>query len=88
MEQIADYFTPTQQKQEAIHQLAFLKQGKKTAEEVITEFRLSVARTGLKINLELELMPTLAELMPARLKKLKSRLQFLVSCKSMVISPF
>ena len=46
MEQIADYFNPTQQKQEAIHQLSLLKQGKKTAEEVITEFRLLVAHAG------------------------------------------
>ena len=46
MEQIADYFTPAQQKQEAIHQLALLKQGKKAAEEVITEFRLLVAHAG------------------------------------------
>ena len=50
MEQIADYFTPTQQKQEAVHQLALLKQGKKTAEEVITEFRLLVAHAGYAVE--------------------------------------
>ena len=32
------YFKPTNQTQDAAHQLALLKQGKKTAEEIVTEF--------------------------------------------------
>ena len=35
------YFRPTNQTQEAAHQLALLRQGNKSAEEVITQFRLA-----------------------------------------------
>ena len=50
MDYIADYFTPTLQTQEAIHQLALLKQGKKTAEEIVTEFRLLIAHAGYTVQ--------------------------------------
>jgi len=48
MTDIHDGFMPTSQTQDAIHQLALLKQGKKTAEEIITEFRLLVGQAGFK----------------------------------------
>ena len=37
---LEDYFQPANLGQDAAHQLNLLKQGKKTAEEVLTEFRL------------------------------------------------
>ena len=40
------YFKPTNQTQDAAHQLALLKQGKKTAEEIVTEFRLLISQAG------------------------------------------
>lgn len=46
MKEIATYFAPTNISQSAIHQLAMLKQGKKTAEQIITDFRLLVAQAG------------------------------------------
>ena len=43
---LLNYFQPINQVADATHQMAILKQGKKTAEEVITEFRLLVAQAG------------------------------------------
>jgi hypothetical protein len=43
---LLDYFQPINQAADAAHQLMMLKQGKKTAEEVITEFRLLTAQAG------------------------------------------
>ena len=40
------YFKPTNQTQDAAHQLSLLKQGKKTAEEIVTEFRLLISQAG------------------------------------------
>src|ERR1700677_165587 len=37
---LLNYFQPINQERDAVHQLSQLKQGKKTAEEVITQFRL------------------------------------------------
>ena len=38
LKELATYFAPTNTAQSAIHQLAMLKQGKKTAEQIITDF--------------------------------------------------
>jgi len=43
---LAEYFSPVNLMQDAAHQLALLKQGKKTAEEIVTEFRLLIAQAG------------------------------------------
>ena len=43
---IIDYFQPINQVVDAAHQLMMLRQGKKTAEEVITEFRLLTSQAG------------------------------------------
>ena len=43
---LANYFKPANQVKSAIHQLNILRQGKKTAEETITEFRLLVSQAG------------------------------------------
>jgi hypothetical protein len=40
------YFKPADQARDATHQLNLLKQGKKSAEEIITEFRLLVSQAG------------------------------------------
>ena len=40
------YFKPANQIRDAAHQLKMLKQGKRTAEEVIMEFRLLIAEAG------------------------------------------
>ena len=40
------YFKPANRTRDVAHQLKILKQGKKTAEEVIMEFRLLVAKAG------------------------------------------
>ena len=40
------YFEPTNQTQDAAHQLALLKQGKKMAEEIVMEFRLLISQAG------------------------------------------
>jgi hypothetical protein len=44
--ELLSYFQPTNTHQEAAHQMAMLKQGSKTAEEVITEFRLLISLAG------------------------------------------
>ena len=41
-----NYFQPINQERDAVHQLSQLKQGKKTDEEVITQFQLLTARAG------------------------------------------
>ena len=46
IEELLSYFQPTNTHQEAAHQMAMLKQGNKTAEEVITEFRLLNSLAG------------------------------------------
>jgi hypothetical protein len=43
---LENYFQPTNIGQDAAHQLNLLKQGKKTAEEVLTEFRLLSSQAG------------------------------------------
>ena len=43
---LLNYFQPINQERDAVHQLSQLKQGKKTAEEVITQFRLLTAQAG------------------------------------------
>ena len=43
---LLEYFQPVNQTTDAAHQLMMLKQGKKTAEEIITEFRLLTAQAG------------------------------------------
>jgi hypothetical protein len=43
---LLNYFQPVNQAADAVHQLAMLKQGKKTAEEIITEFRLLTSQAG------------------------------------------
>jgi hypothetical protein len=43
---LENYFQPTNLGQDAAHQLNLLKQGKKTAEEVLTEFRLLSSQAG------------------------------------------
>ena len=40
------YFKPTNQTQDAAHQLSLLKQGKKTAEEIVMEFQLLISQAG------------------------------------------
>ena len=40
------YFKPTNQTQDAAHQLALLKQGKKMAEEIVMEFQLLISQAG------------------------------------------
>ena len=44
------YFKPANRTRDAAHQLKMLKQGKKTAEEVIMEFRLLVTEAGYSSN--------------------------------------
>lgn len=43
---LASYFQPANLAQDAIHKLNMLKQGKKNAEEVVTEFRLLCSQAG------------------------------------------
>ena len=43
---LENYFKPANQEKDATHQLNLLRQGKKTAEETITEFRLLVSQAG------------------------------------------
>ena len=44
------YFKPTNQTQDAAHQLFLLKQGKKTAEEIVMEFQLLISQAGYSSN--------------------------------------
>ena len=46
VKELLSYFQPTNTHQDAAHQLGLLKQGNKTAEEIITEFRLLVSLAG------------------------------------------
>ena len=46
LEQLAESFLPENQTYDAIHQLALLKQGRRSAEEVITDFRLLISQAG------------------------------------------
>ena len=46
VDELLNYFQPTNTTQNATHQLAMLKQGKKSAEEIITEFRLLCSLAG------------------------------------------
>ena len=46
IDELLSYFQPTNTHQDAAHQLGMLKQGSKTAEEIITEFRLLVSLAG------------------------------------------
>ena len=43
---LENYFKPANQVKDTTHQLNLLRQGKKTAEETITEFRLLVSQAG------------------------------------------
>ena len=43
---LKNYFRPANQLWDATHQLKMLKQGKKSAEEIITKFRLLVSEAG------------------------------------------
>jgi hypothetical protein len=44
--ELQGYFQPTNVEQDAAHQLSILRQGKKTAEEIVTEFRLLTSQAG------------------------------------------
>ena len=46
VKELLSYFQPTNMHQDAAHQLGLLKQGNKTAKEIITEFRLLVSLAG------------------------------------------
>ena len=46
VKELLSYFQPTNMHQDAAHQLGLLRQGNKTAEEIITEFRLLVSLAG------------------------------------------
>ena len=46
LKQITESFLPENQAYDAIHQLALLKQGRRSVEEVITDFRLLVSQAG------------------------------------------
>jgi Ty3 transposon capsid-like protein len=46
VDNLGTYFKPANMSQDAIHQLNMLKQGKKNAEEVVTEFRLLCSQAG------------------------------------------
>jgi Ty3 transposon capsid-like protein len=46
IKELMNYFQPSNTTQDAAHQLAMLKQGKKSAEEIITEFRLLCSLAG------------------------------------------
>ena len=46
VKELLSYFQPTNTHQDAAHQLGLLKQGNKTAKEIITEFRLLVSLAG------------------------------------------
>ena len=46
IDEILSYFQPANTLQDAAHKLSMLRQGNKTAEEVITEFRLLVSQAG------------------------------------------
>lgn len=46
IQMLQGYFQPTNMGQEATHQLNLLKQGKRNAEEVLTEFRLLCSQAG------------------------------------------
>ena len=45
-QELMNYFQPANTTQDAAHQLTMLRQGKKTAEEIITEFRLLTSLAG------------------------------------------
>ena len=45
VKELLSYFQPTNTHQDAAHQLGLLKQGNKTAEEILTEFRLLISLT-------------------------------------------
>ena len=44
--ELENYFRPANTRQDAAHKLSILRQGKMTAEEVITEFRLLTSQAG------------------------------------------
>jgi hypothetical protein len=46
VKELLNYFQPSNTAMDAAHQLAMLKQGKKSAEEIITEFRLLTSLAG------------------------------------------
>ena len=48
--ELENYFQPTNVQQDAAHQLSILQQGKKTAEEIVTEFRLLTSQAGYSVN--------------------------------------
>ena len=48
---LLNYFQPINQERDAVHQLSQLKQGKKTAKEVITQFQLLTAQAGYTAEL-------------------------------------
>jgi hypothetical protein len=50
VQELLSYFQPANTTQEAAHQMALLKQGNKTAEEIITEFRLLTSLAGYSIT--------------------------------------
>jgi len=50
VETLLEYFRPATQTTDAAHELASLKQGKKSAEEVITEFRLLTSLAGYTVD--------------------------------------
>src|SRR3977135_3139930 len=48
--ELLSYFKPANATRDAAHQLLLLKQDKKTAEEVITDFRLLTSQAGYSIT--------------------------------------
>jgi hypothetical protein len=50
MERLAKDFKPANRTRDAMHQISILRQGKKTAEEVITEFRILTNQAGFTNN--------------------------------------
>jgi hypothetical protein len=50
VDELINYFQPANVHQEAAHQLSILRQGKKTAEEIVTEFRLLTSQAGYSVE--------------------------------------
>jgi hypothetical protein len=71
---LENYFKPANQVRDAAHQLKILRQGKRSAEEVITDFRLLVAEAGYTTDTpadSLHLIDKLQDVLnPALVKKI------------------
>ena len=62
VDQLTKDFKPTKKERSANHQIAVLRQGKKTAEETITEFRFLTNQVGYTITMPSDHMHLIGKL--------------------------